>query len=128
MDSYRVTYERDETGWWIARVHGVQGVHSNGRTIGEARRRVREALALAIGEKAAKRATLTVEVHLPADARHELKQATAARRRAEAATTKASASTARAATALRKKLGLSVRDVGELLGLSYQRVQQICRG
>ena len=127
MDSYRVTYERDETGWWIARVHGVQGVHSNGRTIGEARRRVREALALAIGDKDARRATLAHDVHLPAKARRELKQAVTARRQAEAAATKASASTAKAASALRKRLGLSVRDVGELLGLSYQRVQQICR-
>jgi predicted RNase H-like HicB family nuclease len=42
MNSYAVVYERDEEGWWIARVVGVRGVHSNGRTIEEARRRVRD--------------------------------------------------------------------------------------
>jgi predicted RNase H-like HicB family nuclease len=51
--TYTVTYLRDEAGWWIARVQGIAGVNSDGRTLEEARYRVREALALAIGADAA---------------------------------------------------------------------------
>ena len=127
MDTYKVTYERDEGGWWIARLHGVPGVHSNGRTIGEARRRVREALSLAVGDRAAERARLEDDVRLPADLRKGLAQAVAARTLAEESASRAVDSTARAARLLRDRLGLSVRDVGELLGLSHQRIQQLCR-
>jgi predicted RNase H-like HicB family nuclease len=41
-----VAYERDDSGWWVASIREVRGCHSQGRTIDEARRRVREALEL----------------------------------------------------------------------------------
>jgi len=126
MKSYRVTYERDESGWWIARLHGVAGVHSNGRTIADARRRVREALALALDDdRAAAGARLIDRVVLPAAARRTLERATAARKRAEAQTSDARRRTAAAVHELRRKLGLSMRDVADLLGISHQRVQQL---
>ena len=56
IDFWNFSYERDEAGWWIARVHGVAGAHSNGRSIAEARGRVRVALALAIGDSGSMRA------------------------------------------------------------------------
>lgn len=46
---FEVVYERDEQGWWIASVVEVPGVHTQGRTRDEARRRIREALGAAIG-------------------------------------------------------------------------------
>ena len=46
VKSYRVAYERDKSGWWIATVRGVRGCHTQGRTVDEARRRIREALGL----------------------------------------------------------------------------------
>ena len=46
VKSYRVAYERDESGWWVATVRGVRGCHTQGRTVDEARRRIREALEL----------------------------------------------------------------------------------
>ncbi len=126
MATYRVTYERDEAGWWIARLHGVPGVHSNGRTIADARRRVREALALALDDdRAAKAAELVDDVHLPVGARKTLARATAARKRAEAQAQEAQRSTAAAVRELRQRLGLSMRDVAELLNLSHQRVHQL---
>ncbi|HLG56807.1 MAG TPA: type II toxin-antitoxin system HicB family antitoxin [Vicinamibacterales bacterium] len=44
MKSYRVAYERDESGWWVATVRGVRGCHMQGRTVDEARRAAGRAL------------------------------------------------------------------------------------
>jgi predicted RNase H-like HicB family nuclease len=128
MKRYTVTYERDETGWWIAEVQGVQGVNSDGRTVADARRRVREALSLAIGDEAAETAELVDDVKLPPDVRKAVSRARAARSRLESLQDEAQKTTASAARELRRRLGLSVRDVADLLGISHQRVQQLARG
>ncbi len=129
MKRYTVRYERDETGWWVAQVKEAPAAISQGRTIAEARRRIREALGLAIDDDAAaQKATLVDDVRLPADARHAVDHARAARRNLAMETERAQPSTTIAVQQLAKKLGLSVRDAGELLGISYQRVQQLTRG
>jgi predicted RNase H-like HicB family nuclease len=46
MKIYNVDCARDESEWWVASIREVPGCHSQGRTIDEARARVREALAL----------------------------------------------------------------------------------
>jgi predicted RNase H-like HicB family nuclease len=127
MAKYAVTYERDEAGWWIAEVHGVAGVNSDGRTVADARRRVREALALAVGDLAAEAAEFVDDVKLPGEARKAVARATAARSKLDAVQAEAQESTATAVRALRKRLGLSIRDIAELLGISHQRVQQLAR-
>jgi predicted RNase H-like HicB family nuclease len=125
MAKYVVTYERDEGGWWIAEVKGVAGVNSDGRSVADARRRVREALSLAIGDAAAERAEFVDDIKLPADVRRVVKQATAARARLDDVQSKAVAATAAAASVLTRKFGLSVRDAAEMLGVSHQRIQQL---
>jgi predicted RNase H-like HicB family nuclease len=42
MSVYHVAYERDESGWWVASVREVRGCHTQGRTVDEARRRIRK--------------------------------------------------------------------------------------
>jgi predicted RNase H-like HicB family nuclease len=42
--SYVVRYERDADDWWFAEVKDVPGCHTQGRTIEQARERIREAL------------------------------------------------------------------------------------
>jgi predicted RNase H-like HicB family nuclease len=124
--SYTVRYERDETGWWVAQVKEAPAAITQGRTIAEARRRIREALALALDDDAAaKRAKLIDDVRLPADARRALEQARAARARLANESKKAQESTARAVRTLLKGMHLSVRDAGDLLGISPQRVHQL---
>ena len=127
MARCEVTYARDEGGWWIARVRGVSGVHSNGRTIAEARRRVREALALAVGDTAAEKADLVDNVQLPASLRSRIKGYRRVRAAEQKARNEALDVARILAPALVRNLGLSVRDVGELLGLSHQRVHQLAR-
>jgi predicted RNase H-like HicB family nuclease len=52
VNTYHVAYERDDSGWWVTSIREVRGCHSQGRTIDEARRRVREALGLFIEDDA----------------------------------------------------------------------------
>ncbi len=124
--SYTVQYERDETGWWVAQVKEAPAAITQGRTIAEARRRIREALALALDDDAAaKRAKLIDDVKLPADARRALEEARAARARLATESKKAQKSTAKAVRALLESMHLSVRDAGDLIGISPQRVHQL---
>jgi predicted RNase H-like HicB family nuclease len=126
--SYTVRYERDETGWWVAQVKEAPAAITQGRTIAEARRRIREALALALDDDAAaKRAKLIDDVKLPADARRALEQARVARARLATESRKAQESTAKAVRTLLKSMHLSVRDAGDLIGISPQRVHQLAQ-
>lgn len=124
MTAYRVIYERDEAGWWIARVARVPGCVTQGRTVAEARRRIREALDLFM--RNASRVPLLDDVRLPASARRALGQLERAERRLEQAAMAAARGRVAAAQALTgPPLRLSVRDAAEVLGLSHQRVQQL---
>jgi len=124
--SYTVRYERDETGWWVAQVKEAPAAITQGRTIAEARRRIREALALTLDDDAAaERAKLVDDVRLPAEARRALQEARAARARLASESKKAQESTAKAVRTLLKGMHLSVRDAGDLIGISPQRVHQL---
>jgi len=121
--TYTVRYELDETGWWVAKVKEVRGCHTQGRTIDQARRRIREALSLFVDN--ADKAHLVDDIRLPYTAKHLVNQVYLVRERAEEATAELYESTTAATKILTKDLGLSVRDTGELLGLSYQRIHQL---
>lgn len=123
---YRMILERDESGAWIARVPRVPGCHTHGRTLEQARRRIREALKLWVED--ADGVEFVEEVHLPAEARDAIRRSRVARRDAEERRREAQAATTKAALALVRGLNVGIRDAGELLGLSHQRVQQLIRG
>jgi predicted RNase H-like HicB family nuclease len=117
VKSYRVVYELDESAHWIARVLRVKGCHSYGRSLSEARSRIREALALFVPD--AERAELVDDVRLPADMRRLVIAYRVARLRAERERKQADVAARRLAARL------SRRDAAELLELSHQRVQQL---
>ena len=123
MRRYKVQYERDEAGWWVATVHGIRGCHTQGRTLEETRRRIREALALVVRD--VKTVELVDAVRLPVAVRRTVARFQLARTRAEREQARARVAARAAVNALRQQLKVSVRDAGALLGLSHQRVQQI---
>lgn len=121
---YRVVYERDDDGWWVARIPKVRGCHTQGRSIAQARSRLREALAACLDSDAAgRKAEFAEEIRLPPALSSNVAKV------AELA--KAFASLQRERTKAARRLaaqGISVRDAGEILRLSYQRVQQLVSG
>jgi len=126
VKAYRVVYERDESGWWVTSVKGVRGCHTQGRTVDEARRRVREALELFVD--GARKATLVDDVKLPRDAALAVRAYTALRKKAEQEHRRAALAARRAVRVLRAgRLKMSARDAARLLGLSHQRVHQLAQ-
>jgi predicted RNase H-like HicB family nuclease len=120
--TYTVTYERDEKGLWVAHVKGVAGCHTQGRTIAQARDRIREALALF--DKHADTARLDDDVRLPDNVNRLVGAQRSARSKQEAAEAELRALNVKVARALTKQVGLSLRDAGELLGASQESVRQ----
>jgi predicted RNase H-like HicB family nuclease len=124
VKSYRVAYERDALGWWVASVRGVRGCHTQGRTVDEARRRIREALGLFVDD--ARRASIVDDVKLPRAATRAIRAYATLRKEAEKGDRRAALAARRAVRVLRSgRLKMSARDAARLLGLSHQRVHQL---
>lgn len=122
---YRVILERDESGAWIARVPSVRRCHTHGRTLQQTRRRIREALGLWVED--ADTAELVEDIRLPARVRGELDRTRASRRLARQEGERAQEAMRTAARTLVDEVGLGLRDAGELLEVSHQRVAQLVR-
>jgi predicted RNase H-like HicB family nuclease len=123
---YRVQFERDESGWWVASVPGVRGCHTQGRTLSEARRRIRQALGLFVDDAA--RATLIDDVKMPAAVRRVVSEYRSTRVQAERAQTAARLRAKRAVQLLAGGgMRLSRRDTADVLGVSFQRIQQLIK-
>jgi predicted RNase H-like HicB family nuclease len=126
VKTYRVRYERDDSGWWVASVRGLRGCHTQGRTVDEARRRIVEAMELFIDH--ARSAKIVDEVKLPAPAKQAIRAYTAMRKRAEREDRRAALAARRAVRVLRGgRLKMSARDAARVLGLSHQRVHQLAQ-
>jgi predicted RNase H-like HicB family nuclease len=123
---YRVVYEIDaDTGHWIASVPDFPEGLVQGRTLEQARKRIREALADWLGLNEPRyEGRILDEVRLPARIRRTVRAAQQARQRAAHAQAEAARRT-RAAAARLVRLGLSLRDAGELLGVTRQRAHQL---
>lgn len=126
MRTLTVTYDFDEDGAWNASIPEYPGCHTFGRSIAQARTRIREALwALTDDKKLAYSVKLVDDVRLPAGLGDAVAEARAAREALQSAQEKAARTTTKALRALVKRMRLSNRDAGELLGMSYQRAQQL---
>jgi predicted RNase H-like HicB family nuclease len=126
VNTCHVVYERDASGWWVASVRGLRGCHTQGRTVVEARRRIREAMGLFIDN--ARTAKIVDHVKLPADVRKVISAYAKLRRKADEGDRLAAAAARRAVRVLRgRRLKMSARDAAEFLGLSHQRIHQLAQ-
>jgi len=122
---YTVKFEQDEDGWWVAQVKEYPAALTQGRTLGEARQRIREALALVLNVAVSSIpvSALRDEVVFPKPIQGLINRTVEARRAKE----KAERETKESMEALYPKLRkyrLSNRDIGSLLGTSGQNVHK----
>jgi predicted RNase H-like HicB family nuclease len=120
----KVDVRRDETGWWIATSPDVAGMVTQARRLDQIAARAREAIALVLDVPLR---SVDLEVRNAEQEREAVK----AYRRARAEAELLQGTVGVTATAAARELtgaGLSMRDAGEVLGLSHQRVQQLVRG
>lgn len=122
--SYRVVYTQDPSGWWLAEIPSVQGCRTQGRTLAQAKTRIRGALSACFEDaRATSGAVFIHDVRLPPDAAASV----ACAQEAKAAATRAAEAAQRAESACVTKLAriLSRREIAAIVGGSHQRVQQI---
>jgi hypothetical protein len=92
--------------------------------VGEARRRIREAMGLSIDNT--RTAKIVDNVRLPADAKKAISAYAKLRKKADEDDRRALAAARRAVRVLRgRRLKMSARDAAEFLGLSHQRIHQL---
>lgn len=124
--TFKVIYEPERDGSaWNVTIPAVQGCHTYGRSLAEARRNAREALAVSLDEDdrdaIAEAAIFDEDIRLPKELRAAVRQFTQAREKADALRR----TSVDAARTLAEQL--SLRDAGELLGLSHQGVRKILK-
>lgn len=114
-----------EDGWWIVTARGYNDVFTQARRLDQVPGYVAEVLHLMHGVPV-ESVEVTVEAQPPPDLDPVLRRVETARAEAARASTEAGAAVREAAEALRKR-GLTQRDTGRLLGISFQRVSQLLR-
>jgi len=120
--TYIAIYDHDSADdAWNVRIDGIEGCQTYGRSLRQARARIREALAVWLDRDPDH---LVVHDRLPESLALVAEGLVQARREAERAGATAQAQTLQAVKEL-TSLGLSRRDAAELLGLSHQRIQQL---
>jgi predicted RNase H-like HicB family nuclease len=116
---HRVVYRRNAAGEWVASMPGRRRHRGQGRTLRQARQRLRAALAGMVEDPF--EVDFAEDVRLPPPARAFLVAHWNARRRLERETERANLASAKALLAL-LALKLNIKDVGDLLGLSPQKL------
>lgn len=123
--TYRAVYDRERDGRWNVEIPEVEGCYTHGRTIEQARARVREALGLFV--RNAETATIVDEIKLSAAAQRRVKTLAERRAAAELSQRKFAEAQRSVATHLRKVEGLSFRDAGAILGCTRQYAERITK-
>lgn len=118
---YTATCER-EGKWWVITVHGLpSGGVTQVRRLDQVAETVRSLVHLMTGEHPD---DVALDVRVPGGLGEEVARARELRERADAEARESAAIARRAARQLADD-GLPVRDIGEILGISYQRAHQM---
>lgn len=122
MKTYRVVLEPVEDGYWMASVPAVQGCRTQGKSVAQARRRIRDALSLFVDD--AEKAELDFDMELPKALRKEVQayhDKMDAAKRAQDAANDAGITIARRVSG---QYHMTVRETAAVLGVSHQLVHQ----
>lgn len=121
-----MTYTVDATRsgkWWALQCVEVPGALSQAKTLAEAKRIMPEAIAF-VADIPESEVEVTVNPVVPDDVSTHLSEAARLRQEATRANSE-SALESRLAAQLLRETGMTVRDIGETLGISYQRAGQL---
>jgi predicted RNase H-like HicB family nuclease len=110
--------------WWAITIPELKGVHSQARRLDQAEAMAREAVSLFL-DVPSDSFEVTVVPVLPAAVQADVDKARAVRGEAEERQREAATATARAARELVKGTKLTVREAGQILGVSHQRIAQL---
>lgn len=123
---YEVTAERDGRHWFL-RVQELPGVFSQVRRLDQAESMARDAISAFLAIQADS-FEVSVAVGLPDDLRRDVANVVDLRGVIDRTEREYADLTRRLATRLVQGEGLTVREAGRVLGLSYQRVSQLVAG
>jgi predicted RNase H-like HicB family nuclease len=121
--TYRVSAERTDRGWWVIRILDFRHVVTQARRAAEIETMARDVIAL-LEDLPPDSFDLDVTHRVGDDLGAGIAEARRLRREADDLTRRSRETTADVARRLRSA-GLSVREIGALLGIAHQRAQQI---
>ena len=119
MMTYTVVAERDETGMWVGTCEQIDGFVTQARRLDQLRRNAREAAAVALDIDEG-----DITIALAPVYNDDVIAVRQARLQASDADKRASELTTTVARQLHND-GLPLRDIAELVGVSFQRVHQL---
>lgn len=125
MATYTATATRSGS-WWAIQVEELDGVWTQARRLDQVEAMARDAIALLL-EVPEDSFDVAVRVELPDEIRTAIEELHAAKANAEAASAEASQVAQRTVQTLYNKARLPLRDIGQVLGVSYQRAHQLLR-
>ncbi|GAA1307039.1 hypothetical protein [Pseudonocardia xinjiangensis] len=121
--SYQVAATWDNTGRWVVTIPDIPSAITQCRRLDRIPADAAEVIEIQTG-RAVDPSAIELHVHIPGDSEQIAEEARQLREHHEALRVRVEKRTNEAVMLLRRQ-GLSVRDVGKLTGVSYQRVSQI---
>ena len=123
VKTYTVTTERSGN-WWAFSVPEVPGAHGQARRLEQVRDQARDVISMMLDAEPDSFA-VSLSVRLDPRIEHALDEAKAARQEFDTYQRVAQEKLRFAAEQIKEVGGLSVRDIGSLLDVSFQRISQI---
>lgn len=121
--TYTVTTERSGN-WWAFTIPEIPGAHGQAKRLDQVRDEARDVISMML-DAPVDSFELELSVKLDSRMEHALGEAKAARDQFESYQRVAQEKLRDAAEQFKNVAGLSVRDIGSLLDISFQRVSQI---
>ena len=125
MTTYTARATRDNDRFWLVHVPEL-GHYTQARNVSEIETMARDLIAT-LSDVEPSTIDLEIDIQLPGTARERLARVETLREQ-EAEARREAATEARAAASELKRAGLSLRDIGKLLGVSFQRASQLTSG